>query len=183
MSSLQGQLLIASPDLEDPNFHQTVLLMVEHTPESALGLILNRPLDVTVQDAWDQASTAPCLSDGPLHQGGPCESPLMVLHSFEEAAQVKVAEGIYFSTEQANVEWLVSQNLKPCKFFVGCAGWGPGQLESELDEESWLAIPAEAADVFTAVPNHWQQLIRRIQGSLVFPGMRPDHLPDDPASN
>src|SRR5687768_5273835 len=81
MKSLQGQLLIASPKLFDPNFFRSVVLLVQHTDAGALGLVLNRPLEMTINDAWGQVSETPCDATGFLHQGGPCEGPLMVLHT------------------------------------------------------------------------------------------------------
>src|SRR5205814_2997514 len=81
MKSLQGQLLIASPKLFDPNFFRSVVLLVQHTENGALGLILNHPLEMTIANAWEQVSEMPCEATGVLHQGGPCDGPLMVLHT------------------------------------------------------------------------------------------------------
>ena len=81
MKSLQGQLLIASPKLFDPNFFRSVILLVQHGENGALGLVLNRPLEMTIANAWEQVSEMPCEATGFLHQGGPCDGPLMVLHT------------------------------------------------------------------------------------------------------
>ena len=73
MKSLQGHLLVASPKLVDPNFFHTVVLLVQHNQEGALGLVLNRPLQTTVQEMWQEVGESQCEVDQPLHQGGPCE--------------------------------------------------------------------------------------------------------------
>src|SRR5437764_733950 len=100
MTSLQGQLLIASPKLLDPNFAQSVILMIQHNDEGALGLVLNRPLGMSVRSAWEQVSEIPCEIESPLLKGGPCEGPLMVVHTSAALSQVEVLPGVYFSTEK-----------------------------------------------------------------------------------
>src|SRR5215469_11256802 len=100
MDSLQGHFLIASPQLQDPNFFRSVVLLVQHNDQGALGVILNRPLDMTIQEAWPQVSEEPCNAEGPLHEGGPCRGPLMVLHTDEPLSQLKVCDGIYFNTDK-----------------------------------------------------------------------------------
>src|ERR1700748_1927959 len=107
MKSLQGYLLVASPKLLDPNFSRSVVLIVQHNDEGALGLVLNRPLDTTIDMVWDQVSQVPCLRDDPLHQGGPCEGTLMVLHGDPSLSPVQVLPGVYFNTEKESVEQLI----------------------------------------------------------------------------
>src|SRR5690348_8195431 len=99
MESLAGKLLIASSGLMDPNFVQTVILMVQHDENGALGLVLNRPLQTTVKEACEQALETECEVEGYLYQGGPCEGPLMVLSGVETAGQIQVTEGVHFTTE------------------------------------------------------------------------------------
>src|SRR5687768_8432333 len=104
MDSLQGQLLIAAPRLADPNFFHTVVLMVQHNDDGALGLVLNRPLTAAIQTVWQQVSESPCLIEGFLHQGGPCEGPLMVVHANADASDLEVMPGVYFSTNKDGIE-------------------------------------------------------------------------------
>jgi putative transcriptional regulator len=80
MDSLRGQLLLASRRLADPNFFHAVVLMVQHGEDGALGLVINRPLEVTIKQACDDSLEMVCETEGILHQGGPCQGPLMVLH-------------------------------------------------------------------------------------------------------
>ncbi|HEX4792994.1 MAG TPA: YqgE/AlgH family protein, partial [Humisphaera sp.] len=113
MNSLQGHLLIASPQLADPNFARSVVLIVQHNESGALGLILNRPLETNLQSVWEQVSDVPCFVDQPLHQGGPCEGPLMVLHGDESLSEMSLLPGVYWSTDKDSVEQLVSHNSTP----------------------------------------------------------------------
>src|SRR4051795_298785 len=97
MKSLQGQLLIAAPKLRDPNFFRSVVLLVQHDEQGSLGLVLNRPLEVSIRAAWKQLSSTSCEIDGNLYQGGPCEGCLMALHTDVEASDMEVTEGVQFS--------------------------------------------------------------------------------------
>lgn len=183
MKSLSGQLLIAGHDLLDPNFYRSVVLLIQHTDDGAMGVILNRPTETSIGDAWDQVFHTQCECDGVLHQGGPCDGPLMVVHDKPAVSQVKVAPGVHFSTDKDHITWLVEHHADPVKFFVGYAGWGPGQLESELAAESWLVTPALADHVFTTDRRQWDDLTKRIERTALFDKLRIRHVPDDPSVN
>jgi putative transcriptional regulator len=183
MESLQGHLLIASPRLMDPNFARSVVLIVQHNESGAMGLILNRPLDVNVQTVWEQVSETPCFLDEPMHQGGPCEGPLMVLHDDAKLSQISVIPGVNWSTEKEALEQLVVQNNGSMKFFVGYAGWGAGQLEGELETGSWLTVAANEEMVFSESEDQWEQLRRRLTLTSTYPWLDPRLIPDDPTAN
>ena len=97
MPDLQGQLLVASPRMADPNFHRTVVLILRHGDDGSMGLVLNRPLELSVKEACEQALVSPCNVEGPLHQGGPCEGPLMVLHSDAVSGGMEATMGVYLT--------------------------------------------------------------------------------------
>lgn len=182
--SLQGQLLVASPKLIDPNFFHTVVLMVQHNEEGALGLVLNRPLPTTVREMWKQVSEDdPCDVEGALCQGGPCEGPLMVVHQDDVYAEIQVVDGIYFCTRKDTIEKLVADASTNMKFFVGYAGWSPGQLENEMEEGSWLTTPATAEAVFTENEHQWTDLVRKLGLAKMWPGLDPSRIPEDPSVN
>ena len=184
MKSLQGHLLIASPKLHDPNFFRSVVLLVQHNDEGALGVVLNRPLEATIQDAWTQISELPCNAEGPLHQGGPCPGPLMVLHTDPTASQLEVCSGIYFSTDKDSIQQLVAQCAGPLKFFVNYSGWGPGQLEGEIEAGGWLATPAEQPEVFRqGDEDFWPAALRLAGRRARFSGIDPKLIPNDPSLN
>lgn len=183
MQSLQGQLLIATPKLSDPNFFHAVVLVVQHNAEGSLGLVLNRPLGVSVTTVWQQLGDSPCLIEGVVHQGGPCEGPLMVVHADDEASDMKIAQGLHFSTNKDVIERLVVAGTDSTRFFIGYAGWGAGQLELEMQSASWLTMKAEPAHVFDPPDDLWhevhRQLVRATQTSWIPPGM----MPKDPSLN
>jgi putative transcriptional regulator len=184
MKSLQGQLLVASPRLVDPNFFHTVVLLVQHSEESALGLVLNRPLQTSVKAMWREvAEGEECEIEGALHQGGPCEGPLMVLHTDDASAEIEVGGGIYFCTSRDRIERLVHEGSAQMKFFVAYAGWTAGQLESEIEEGSWLALPGNPEAVFAGDEHLWSDLIRAISRAGVSGMVDPKRIPDDPSVN
>jgi len=188
MRSLAGQLLLASRKLGDPNFHRTIVLMIQHDKDGALGLVLNRPLEVTIKEACEEGLEIHCRADGFLHQGGPCEGPLMSLHAHPDAAshfgseeRGEVLDGLYFSTDQDELEWLLRQESPKALFFIGYSGWAPGQLEKELAAGSWLVTSATQGNVFDADSSgQWARLTS--QASLGG-RVKPELIPDDPSVN
>src|SRR4051812_33289830 len=119
MPSLQGHLLIASPRLMDPNFARAVVLMVQHGDEGALGLILNRPLGTTLREVCEKVLETDCAIEAFLHQGGPCEGPLMVVHTDEAGGEIEVMPGVHFTAERGKIERLLTADEVTAKFFVG----------------------------------------------------------------
>ena len=184
MDSLQGQLLIASAKLVDPNFVRTVIVMVQHGEEGALGLIVNRPLQTTMKEVCQKALDIPCAVEGVLHQGGPCEGPLMVVHTHETASDMEVFPGVYFTTDKNKIEWLMQHNEGSIKFFVGYAGWAPGQLEGEIETESWLIAPAEARQVLDGPGSGGEEQWSKLMTQLTLGKyLDPTRIPDDPSLN
>ena len=142
MNSLQGHLLIASTDLHDPNFAQTVVLIAVHSPDGALGLILNREMNLSLSQVWGQVSEEPCIRKQNVRHGGPVGGTLIVLHDQRPWANLIVAEDLFVATELNFMEALAASDDGQALFYVGHSGWGPGQLETELAEGSWLVLPA-----------------------------------------
>lgn len=183
MSSLEGHFLVASPLLLDPHFQRAVILILQHSSEGAMGLIINRPTKLTMMEAWQQVSQKPCGIEDFIYQGGPVEGPLMVLHTEQTVAQISVANGVHFVTEAQQIEWLVEQGSGPMRFFVGYAGWGPGQLENELAEGSWLVAQADKDEVFENAEGLWDELTRKLTKISHYPGIDPRRIPPDPSVN
>lgn len=188
-ASLKGQLLLASSRLMDPNFARSVILMVQHDENGALGLILNRPLQTTVKEVCDEALELPCAVEASLYQGGPCEGPLMVVHTSESAGQIQVMSDVFFTTDRGQIESLLLNGGEgggedtSVKFFVGYAGWAKGQLESEVQSGSWVMTPADREQIFVSddgVSNQWSKLMTRVTlGAYIDP----KRIPDDPTVN
>ncbi len=180
VSSLKGHLLVAAPTLMDPNFRRSVVLIGEHGDEGALGVILNRASDSTVDDALPELAT---LVDGDttVHVGGPVQpSAIVVLAEFDEPdrAEALVLGDIGFLPSEIDPDAL--GELRRARVFAGYAGWGPGQLDDELGEGSWIVEPAEPEDVFTADPDDlWSEVLRRKGGPFGVLAL----MPPDPSLN
>ncbi len=180
MPSLAGHFLIASSRLMDPNFFHTVVLIVQHDENGSLGLVLNRPLSVSVKDVCREALERDCLIDGVLHQGGPCPGPLMAVHTFEPAGQTALIDGVHFTSERDRLECLMNEPVATARFFVNYSGWTAGQLEEELEEGSWFTLPATAGRVFESTDQQWTHLS---QAATLGKYMPIDRIPDDPSMN
>ena len=153
MDSLRGQLLIAGPTLGDPNFARSVVLVLEHSDEGAMGLVLNRPVEATVDEAAPELAD---VVDGAelLFQGGP-------LAASADLDAVQVVEG-------------------RARAFAGHAGWGPGQLESELERDDWIVEPARADDAFAPEAERlWVTVLERKGGEYALVA----RMPEDPRVN
>lgn len=191
MASLAGHFLVAGPTLVDPNFFRTVVLIVQHNDQGALGLVLNRPTTATVADVWaklageegeaesESADGVELGVTGSIRHGGPCEGPLMVLHDEPAAGDLEIIPGLYFTTDRGKIEHLLQFHTSHALVFVGYSGWSAGQLESELASNSWLVAPAKATDPFDPTVT-WGRLATR---ALLSPYVRPEQIPDDPSVN
>jgi putative transcriptional regulator len=181
VKSLRGHLLVAAPDLADPNFRRTVVLVGEHGDEGAMGIVLNRPSDVTVDEAVPALNQ---IIDGEqlVHVGGPVQpQAIVVLGEFDdpERAGVLVFGSVGFLPGEIEEVSDVGE-LARARVFAGYAGWGPGQLESELQEAAWIVEPAEPTDVFTVEPDAlWSSVLRRKGGPFTLLAT----MPLDPSLN
>jgi putative transcriptional regulator len=167
MTSLQAHLLIATPDLAEP-FNRSVVLLVKHNEDGALGLILNRRTSAQLKEAWDNLSDVPCHRDASIFLGGPCEGPLVALHTHEFLLEIEVMPGLYFCAGKEKLETLAAQNEDDgatVKFFAGYSGWAPGQLENEIARGSWSVMPAAPAHVFWHEDELWIRARRFVADS------------------
>lgn len=162
MESLRGVLLISSGGLYDPNFRHTVVLVGEHTADGALGVILNRATDVTVEEAIPLL--APLVPPGePLFQGGPVQpgNPVLLAEFTEPGrADLPVFGSVGFLVGDIPAD--IGAHLIRARVYSGYSGWGPGQLEAEMEGGSWILDPALPEDVFTDAPERlWSRVLRR----------------------
>ena len=180
MDSLRGSLLIAGPKLFDPNFRRSVVLVGEHTDEGALGVVLNRPSPATVGEI------VPPLAElaGPeelLFFGGPVQpEAVVVLAEFDEPdrAEMLVLDRIGFLIGEVDPDR--TGPIARARVFAGYTGWGPGQLEMELEESSWLVEPARPDDVFGASDlDLWRVAVKRLGRDFATLSL----MPADPTMN
>ena len=183
MHSLQGHFLVASPHLPDSNFYRTVVLMVQHDAQGALGLVLNRPTNTTVAQLWESVSKEPCSCQRAVNHGGPVQGPLMALHTEPACADEVVLPGVFFASREEYLRQIVRQSELTFRLFVGYAGWAGGQLESELEAGGWLTTPATPEDVFDEEPDLWRKIASRIGLEILGGAVKTKHLPGDPSMN
>lgn len=180
MENLKGQLLVSSGGLYDRNFRHTVLLIGERASWGAVGVVLNRRLTAAVRDVVPRLAELPG-ADGPLFEGGPVQPQHIVLladASTAEVLDVPVFGTVGFLTGDVPSE--VQPLVRRARVFLGHAGWGPGQLEAELESESWIVEPASADDVFTDAPAApWRRVLER-KGP---PYTSMARIPYDPTTN
>jgi putative transcriptional regulator len=183
MDSLQGHLLIASPHLADPNFVRTVVLLVHHSEEGTLGVVLNRPSGRTIRELWADVDEEPCDSDHPFHVGGPVSGPVMAIHTDRDRSDLEVLPGVHFATQRDYINDLVRQDKTPFRIFVGHSGWGRGQLEGELKEGAWLHMPARLEHIFADESEIWERVTHEIGRAMLFNALNIKGAPEDPSCN
>jgi putative transcriptional regulator len=162
--TLRGKLLVASPTLLDPNFVRTVVLIAEHTEEGAMGLVLNRPAASTIAEAVPDLAWL-AGDEEQVYVGGPvAETAVIVLAEFErpEMAGALVEPDLGFIGTDADDPEALEGAIRRARVFAGHAGWGPGQLEDELEEEAWIVEPPLREEVFTDdAQGLWASVLRR----------------------
>ena len=176
MDSLQGQLLISSPLLHDPNFRRTVVLMTHHDEEGAMGLVLSRPSEIRVAEAVPELADLP--GDELVYVGGPVQpEAVVVLVEHESEPELPIVGNIAFMQAETDLDDL---DTVRARVFAGYSGWGPGQLEGELDESSWIVVPAEPDDAFAPDPDElWRTVLHRKGGKFALIAT----MPYDPKLN
>lgn len=177
--SLEGRLLVSRPELHDPNFDGTITLLLEHNEAGALGVVLNRPLDVAVRDAfesWDDLADEPSV----LFEGGPVQRDALVALGWGPAAPGGLPLGLTSIDLDLQPALVRGSGIERLRLFAGYAGWGGGQLEGELAMGAWWITDAGVDDVFCHDPSSlWSTVLWRSGGDLRWFA----HLPSDPSMN
>jgi putative transcriptional regulator len=183
VASLKGRLLVANPLLPDPNCDRTVVLLLAHEDEGALGVVLNRPSDTEVDaplPRWERLAASPSV----VFVGGPvAPGAAICLARVPEGQHADgwiplVGELGTLDLEQDPDDVVVG--VAAIRVFAGYAGWGPGQLEQEIDAGAWFVLPAEPGDPMSDDPEQlWKRVLRRQGGRLALVAA----LPPDPSLN
>jgi putative transcriptional regulator len=182
LDSLRGRLLVASPPLVDPNFDRTVVLMLEHGVDGALGIVLNRPSDTDLDDVlpeWRPLAADPTV----VFSGGPVSPDAVIALARGNGATIEgfvPVLGDLGTIDLALDPLDLGAPLDALRVFVGYAGWAPGQLEGELAQGGWFTAELDPNDPFVTTPeNLWRAVLRRQRGKVaVFA-----NFPDDPSNN
>lgn len=180
MTRLSGSLLIASPAMSDPNFTRTVIAIAEHSDEGALGLVLNRPTDTRVGDAVpDLDRLVDC--DEHVFIGGPVrtDAAILLAEVEPEGEALAVVDGVGVVRGDLEPEEL-GRVAGRARVFAGHSGWGPGQLESELEREDWIVAPARGEDLLSGDPDElWSSVLTRLGPKYALVA----RMPPDPSVN
>jgi putative transcriptional regulator len=180
---LTGQLVVATPLLDDPNFHRTVVLVLDHDEDGALGVVLNRASSVPVRDTLED--WVELVADPPVVFGGGPVEPTAVV-ALGRAAPDRPTDGTTAILERIQLvnldddPMLVALDLERLRIFAGYAGWAPGQLELEIAQGAWFPVVADPGDVFTTDPaSLWHTVLGRQSGDLKLFAT----FPEDPTLN
>ena len=162
-----GILLIADPFLKDPNFLRTVVILCEKNKEGAIGFVLNREYEHTLDELLPDLEGY----DFPVYYGGPVQlETIHMLHQYpaEIPGGQEILEGVFWGGDfEAVIDMLHKGQLDKdrIRFFIGYSGWSEGQLEEEIEEKSWLTVDADPSLIFHAnCENVWKQSIRKLGG-------------------
>jgi putative transcriptional regulator len=183
MSSLAGHFLVAAPRLPDPNFFRSVVLMVHHTDEGAVGVVLNRPSNVRLVDVWEEATGQPCKSRRPIYVGGPVEGPPMAVHRRADCSEQEIVPGVYFTSDLDRVQQILAHEEEAYRIFSGYSGWAPRQLEGELEAGGWLTLPATDDLIFADDETMWKRIAELIGLQIMGSTLGIPHVPDDASLN
>ena len=178
----RGRLLVAAPALVDPNFHRAVVLLLEHSADGALGVVLNRPTELSAREALPGPLGDALPEDELVHRGGPVQpDAVIVLADFDDPS---LAAGVACGTvgivdPEGDMEALAGAT-RAMRAFGGYAGWTAGQLEQEIAEEAWVDAVCLPSDVFTTAPESlWATVLDRKGGSWKLVA----RMPPDPSLN
>jgi putative transcriptional regulator len=180
---LDGYFLVASRYLRDPNFAKSVVLMIHHDHQGAMGVVINRPSDKSVSEVWELIGNDPCDREDLIYVGGPVPGPLVALHSMEPHSEHEVMPGLHVSTHRDALDLIVRKKDVKLRLFSGNAGWGSGQLEGELEAGGWLYTRATVDDVFADHETIWKTVTQRIGLEIMAPELDREHVPPDPSLN
>lgn len=182
MESLAGKLLIASPGLLDPNFARTVVFLLSHSANGALGVIINRPSEARLENhlpGWAAVVASPSV----FFHGGPVERTAAIAVTYEGdphgIGDGQFARGYALANLNKGPEALTPPPVL-ARVFLGYSGWGAGQLDGEVEQGGWFVVESRPADVFNAEPGQsWSRILQRQGAELATLA----HFPRDPRAN
>lgn len=180
----QGRLLVATPRLSDPNFSRTVILLLAHGDQGALGLVLNRPTTTPVASPlpqWEDLASGPgvVFVGGPVAEGTICLARVRSEISVPDDAYLPL-QGTLGTVKLEADPADVAPWVEELRVFAGYSGWGPGQLEGEVDEGAWWVLESLPEDAFSDEPDDlWRRVLRRQGGNLALSS----YFPPEPTLN
>jgi putative transcriptional regulator len=158
-----GTFLIAARGLQDPNFAETVVLLIDYDAQGAFGLIINRPTRHTLAEIWPEIAGLEAHS---VFLGGPVfPNRLLFLLRSNDAPQEmrRVVSGVHLGSDEPTLKRIIAKGEEEFRTYAGYSGWGPGQLDNEIARGDWHLTPAEKRFIFDPRPDEvWKELIQRV---------------------
>ncbi|MCA9126601.1 MAG: YqgE/AlgH family protein [Planctomycetales bacterium] len=183
MGSVQGKALVASPYLTDPHFLRSVVYVLQHDDQGAIGLLLNRPTNRTIGELLRQLSGDEFSNHAHVYWGGPVDGPVMLLQVCHDPQGV----GVYAASDPEQILRIVANpecsELSNYRLFDGYSGWGAGQLEDELKAGGWLVWDIEPGKILADSDDLWESAVKAIGRDILAGGIDPSKMPEDPAYN
>jgi len=181
-----GQFLIASPYLSDPNFFRSVIYVVRHDAEGAFGVVINRPSGQTLADAFtDLLGRCPKRSDS-IYVGGPVNGPLIGLHECVGLGDPANGDGsgvdVWITADEDHLRTLVDRPDINARFIARYSGWGPSQLDQELEAGGWLVAPCDKSILFGDHESSWETAVKRLGRDIIATAVS-QSIPIDPQRN
>lgn len=171
-----GRLLVSEPFLEDPNFHRTVIQLVEHNENGSLGFVLNHVTVLNVRDLFEDFDCSQ-----PVYLGGPVgRNTFHYLHTLDSLeGATEILPGLYWGGDFEMLKFMYQEGLMPAdqiRFFAGYSGWGEAQLVAEMDAQSWIVAPGEVHYVFDNDKELWKHVLSGLGGEFRWLSNAPEDV-------
>jgi len=168
--SLAGYLMVASSGVQDPIYARSVCIVVEHTRERSVGIMLNRRLAMKTDGLWNELLKGEGVSVNPashINFGGPLDGPLLAIHNDEELAEGGNNQGVFLSAHTETLKKLALATPTQCRLFIGNIVWASTKLESEIVNGDWHVLPAIPELVFCNEQTMWQNAIHAVADCII----------------
>lgn len=157
---LDGCVLVASPMLSDPNFFRSVVYVAQHGPDGTFGLLLNRPSNTRLEVILEQTRGRRPKRSDVIYVGGPVEGPLLALHQLENLGDA-CSGGDWLTSDDDHLMILADRTDVSARFFSGYSGWGPGQLEAELEAGGWMVGESSPEQLYGDADEIWETAVKQ----------------------
>jgi putative transcriptional regulator len=168
--SLAGYLMVAAPGVQDPVFARSVCIIVEHSLERTIGIMLNRPLAIDTSLLWEQlleGAAKPQNAVSHINFGGPQNGPVLAIHDNELLAEGGNSQGVYLSAQTETLRKIAQVTPDHCRLFIGHAVWQVSQLETEIVNGDWHVLPAIPELVFSDENSMWTKGIHAVGNGII----------------
>jgi putative transcriptional regulator len=168
---LAGYLMVAAPGVQDPVFSRSVCIIVEHSEERTIGIMLNRPMAIDTAPLWQElfeGTEKPLNAISHVNFGGPQNGPVLAIHDNKHLAEGGNSEGVYLSAQAETLKKIAQVTPEHCRLFVGHAVWQVSQLETEIVNGDWHVLPAIPELVFADEPSMWARGIQAVGNGVIL---------------